>query len=197
MRRTLLALTALLAASACSVAPFRAEPPAAASAQTTAAPPARSGGGAGPAMQTPAEEIFQPDVESVIEEPSAPVIQRTPRERPRRPAATLSPASRALVTQAETQRKKGDLPGASVTLDRAMRIEPNNPLLWIEMGRLRMDQRNYPQAESMGRKALAMSVGDDTTQSAAWELIGQSLRARGRNAEAEEALNKSRVAVPR
>ena len=101
------------------------------------------------------------------------------------------------MTQAETQRKKGDLPGASVTLDRAMRIEPNNPLLWIEMGRLRMDQRNYPQAESMGRKALAMSVGDDTTQSAAWELIGQSLRARGRNAEAEEALNKSRVAVPR
>jgi len=49
----------------------------------------------------------------------------------------------------------------------------------------------------MGRKALAMSVGDDATQSAAWELIAQSLRARGRNAEAEEALSKSRAAAPR
>jgi penicillin-binding protein 1B len=43
---------------------------------------------------------------------------------------------------------------ATVSLERALRIEPNNPLLWIEMGRLRMDQRNYAQAESMGRKAL-------------------------------------------
>jgi len=27
------------------------------------------------------------------------------------------------------------------------------------MGRLRMDQRNYPQAENMARKALSMSIG--------------------------------------
>jgi len=89
------------------------------------------------------------------------------------------------------------MPGASVALDRAMRIEPNNPLLWIEMGQLRMDQRNYPQAENMGRKALAMSVGDDATQSQAWELIAQSLRARGRNTEAAEAMQKARAAAPR
>ena len=193
MHRLLLVLTALLAVSACSVAPFRTDRAAATSPQTQASRNA----GAGPVLQTPTEEIFQPDAEPVIEAPPPQIIQPTPRERPRRPAATLSPASRALVTQAEAQRKKGDLPGASVTLDRAMRIEPNNPLLWIEMGRLRMDQRNYPQAESMGRKALAMSVGDDATQSAAWELIAQSLRARGRNAEAEEALSKSRAAAPR
>ena len=193
VHRLFLVFTTLLAVSACSVAPFRTDKAAATSPQTQAPHNA----GAGPVLQTPTEEIFQPDAEPVIEAPPPQVIQPPPRERPRRPAATLSPASRALVTQAEAQRKKGDLPGASVTLDRAMRIEPNNPLLWIEMGRLRMDQRNYPQAESMGRKALAMSVGDDATQSAAWELIAQSLRARGRNAEAEEALSKSRAAAPR
>lgn len=193
VHRLFLVLTALLAVSACSVAPFRTDRAAATSPKTQVPRNA----GTGPVLQTPSEEIFQPDAEPVIEAPPPQVIQPTPKERPRRPAATLSPASRALVTQAEAQRKKGDLPGASVTLDRAMRIEPNNPLLWIEMGRLRMDQRNYPQAESMGRKALAMSVGDDATQSAAWELIAQSLRARGRNAEAEEALNKSRAAAPR
>jgi hypothetical protein len=61
------------------------------------------------------------------------------------------------------------------------------------MGRLRMDQRNYPQAESMGRKALSMSVGDDRTQSMAWQLIADSLRARGKNPQAQEALEKSRA----
>ena len=96
----------------------------------------------------------------------------------------------------QAQRKKGDLPGATVTLERALRIEPNNPLLWIEMGRLRMDQRNYAQAEGMGRKALAMSVGDDRTQSQAWQLIADSLRARGKNAEAQEAMDKAKALSP-
>lgn len=61
------------------------------------------------------------------------------------------------------------------------------------MGRLRMDQRNFPQAENMGRKALAMSVGDDRTQSSAWQLISDSLRARGKNPEAEDAAAKARA----
>jgi tetratricopeptide (TPR) repeat protein len=186
------ALVALLAVSACSVAPFQKERPAPA---TPAGSPGSTKAGEGPVLKTPTDEIFQPDPEAVIETPP-PVIE-LPRERPRRPPATLAPASRALVSQAAAQRKKGDLPGASVSLDRALRIEPNNPLLWIEMGRLRMDQRNYPQAENMARKALSMSVGDDATQSAAWELIGQSLKARGRNVEAEEALSKARAAAPR
>ena len=99
--------------------------------------------------------------------PPAPV----PKERPTVAPATLSPASQALVTQAQAQRKRGDLPGATVSLERALRIEPSNPLLWIEMGRLRMDQRNYAQAEAMGRKALSMSIGDSRTQSAAWLLV--------------------------
>lgn len=128
---------------------------------------------------------------------AAPAPAPLPHERARTPAATLGPASKALVTQAEAQRKKGDLPGATVTLERALRIEPSNPLLWIEMGRLRMDQQNYAQAEGMGRKALSMSIGDDRTQSQAWELIADSLRARGKNPQAQEAMDKARALSPK
>ena len=189
-----LLLLALLALSACSVSPFRPDP----GPGGPTPPGPATAGGAGPVLETPTGDVAPlPAPETAIERPPAPVLEPVPRERPKRPPATLSPASRALVTQAETQRKKGDLPGASVTLDRAMRIEPNNPLLWIEMGRLRMDQRNYAQAENMGRKALSMSVGDDATQSQAWELIAQSLRARGRNVEAQAATEKSRAAATR
>jgi hypothetical protein len=38
-----------------------------------------------------------------------------------------------------------------------------------------------------------MSVGDDRTQSMAWQLIADSLRARGKNPQAQEALEKSRA----
>ena len=37
--------------------------------------------------------------------------------------------------------------GASSTLDRALRIEPSNPLLWIELGRLRLSENDAHQAE--------------------------------------------------
>ena len=130
-----------------------------------------------------------PELQPVIE---APAPTPLPKERPKVAPATLSPASRALVTQAQAQRKRGDLPGATVSLERALRIEPRNPLIWIEMGQLRMDQRNYPQAEAMARKALSMAIGDDRTQSQAWQLVADSLRARGRNVEAQEALERSR-----
>lgn len=184
-----LSLAALLALSGCSVAPFKKGTPSAAP-STVARPGAP---GTGPILTAPAE-IDRQAPEDAIEAP-APV--QIPKERPRTAPATLSPASRSLVTQAQAQRKKGDLPGATVSLERALRIEPNNPLLWIEMGRLRMDQGNFTQADNMGRKALSMSVGDDRTQAAAWQLIGESLRARGKNPEAEAAFSRARSLAPR
>ena len=181
-----LLLVVVLAIAGCALPPFKKG-----SGDTGAAPPTSRAPGSGPVLTTPTEALPPPaGTEPVVAAlPPAPL----PRERPRTAPATLSPASKALVSQAQAQRKKGDLPGATVSLDRALRIEPNNPLLWIEMGRLRMDQRNFPQAENMGRKALAMSVGDDRTQSSAWQLISDSLRARGKNPEAEDAAAKARA----
>lgn len=180
-----LVLLVVVAVSGCALPPFSTT-----RGDAGARPPPATSPGTGPVLTTPTESLPPPSgtTEPVIDAP-APAL---PRERPRVAPATLGPASRALVTQAQAQRKNGDLPGASVSLDRALRIEPNNPLLWIEMGRLRMDQRNYLQAENMGRKALALSIGDDRTQSSAWLLIADSLRARGKNPQAQEALERAR-----
>lgn len=183
----LLFVAVACAASGCVLDPFRGEPTG-----TPGHTQDSSGGrspGSGPVI-TSAPEISptSPSAEPGVVTPAPAPL---PRERPRTAPATLSPASRALVSQAQAQRRKGDLPGATVSLERALRIEPSNPLLWVEMGRLRMDQRNFQQAEAMGRKALSMSVGDDRTQSAAWLLIADALRARGRNPQAQEALDKA------
>jgi Flp pilus assembly protein TadD len=76
---------------------------------------------------------------------------------------------------------------AAASIERALRIEPDNPLLWIELGKIRQNEGNYQQAENMGRKAASMSVNAPRTQAAAWSLIAESLRARGKNAQAREA----------
>ena len=173
----------LLAAGGCTT-PFRTGMPSTSSTTSPAQKP-----GEGPVVSGPEEQPV-PTPEAPIE---APVPTPIPRERPKVPPATLGTASKALVAQAQAQRKRGDLPGATVSLERALRIEPNNPLLWIEMGRLRMDQTNFPQAESMGRKALSMSVADDRTQALAWQLISDSLKARGKDPQAQEALERSKA----
>jgi hypothetical protein len=180
-----LTLCVLLVLAGCAVEPFKTQP----HGQGQGAQPQGTAAGSGPVVTSPEAPAATPGAGT---EPVPPPPAPPPKERPKVTPATLSPASKALVGQAQAQRKKGDLPGANATLDRALRIEPSNPLLWIEMGRLRMDQRNYPQAEAMGRKALAMSVGDNRTQSTAWQLIADSLRARGKNPQAQEALEKSR-----
>ncbi len=99
----------------------------------------------------------------------------------------LGTAASALVTQAHRQAAGGDYGQAATTLERALRIEPDNPLLWIELGRVRMGENNAAQADAMGRKALALATGDPAAQASAWRLIADSLRARGRNTEAYEA----------
>jgi len=80
----------------------------------------------------------------------------------------------------------GDFDGASSTLDRALRIEPNNPLLWIERGRLRLAESDAHQAEGCGRKALALAGGDPNAQRQAGRLLADALRAQQRNQEAHE-----------
>jgi predicted Zn-dependent protease len=137
-------------------------------------PPADQRGGSNEA--TPG----QPSIEAT--EPSP---RSQPEPAPR--ARTLSAASRALVDQAHAQLAAGNDALAAATLERALRIEPDHPQLWLELAKVRQEEGNAAQAENLARKALSMAVGDSATQAAAWRVIAQSYRARGRNPEAREA----------
>jgi uncharacterized protein HemY len=99
----------------------------------------------------------------------------------------LGPAATALVTQARAQAGGGHYDLSAATLERALRIEPENPLVWIELGELRMREGDAAQANGIERKALVLATGDSQVQAAAWRLIAESLRAQGRNQEAAEA----------
>ena len=126
--------------------------------------------------------------------PGSGEVVPAPPERPSVPPPRqfrLGAASGALVSQAHAQAASGDYGQAAATLERAQRIEPDNPLLWIELGGVRLAENNAAQADAMGRKALALAVGDASAQAAAWHLIADSLKARGRNGEAADAEQKA------
>ena len=158
---------AMLVVSACTVPPPYNPAP-----RPTPVPP--------PQEQTPPETQPAPQPEPPAEQPQPlpPPVVREP---------VLSPASRALVGQAQAQMASKNYAVAASSIERALRIEPDNALLWIELGKVRQAEGNYVQAENMGRKAASMSVNAPRANSAAWSLIAESLRARGKNVEAQAA----------
>ena len=170
------ALVAGLFVAGCTLMRAPAFPP-----QTPAAPP--PAGSTAPAASTAAAGAAQA-TPSPVPEPSAP----PPRQ------FHLSAASTSLVNQAHAQAASGDYAQAAATLERALRIEPDNPLLWIELGRVRLAEPNPAQADAMGHKALALATGDAAAQASAWRLIADSLRACGRNGEAAEADQRAQAA---
>jgi tetratricopeptide (TPR) repeat protein len=126
-----------------------------------------------PPIQAPTPARGPPQQQSP-QTPQPPYPARPPR------IIALSAASSSLVKQAHAQIAHGDLAAASSTLDRALRIEPNNSLLWIELGRLRIAESDPHQAEVCGRKALALASGDRGAQSQASRLVEDALRLQGR-----------------
>jgi len=166
LKRLVTAFTAAALLSACSLlAPH----------SSTSQPPT-------PQMSSPQPPMSPAPPQSPPLSPSAPAPHAPSPARENH----LSAATRSLVTQARTQVAHGDLPAASSTLDRALRIEPSNPLLWIELGRLRLAESDAHQAEGCGRKALALASGDRLAQAQAGRLLADALRAQGRNQEARE-----------
>jgi tetratricopeptide (TPR) repeat protein len=147
--------------------------------------------GRGPTLP-PAQEP-QPPVEPMPEPEPVPEPTMPPPGR----EYQLGSASRSLVNQAHAQMEGGNFVGAAGSIERALRIEPNNPLLWIELGRVRQAEGNYAQAENLGRKALSLATGDPRAQSSAWYLIADSLRARGHAPQARDAEDRAEALTPR
>ena len=136
--------------------------------------PARPGAPPVPSSQLPLPPLEQP--------PPAEPSPSPPASRSYR----LGAAAQSLVTQAHAQIGRGELPGASTTLDRALRIEPQNPLLWIELARLRLSEGDPRQAEGCGRKALALGAADPVVRQQAGRILADALRAQHRDREARE-----------
>jgi tetratricopeptide (TPR) repeat protein len=129
--------------------------------------------------------------------PGAPASTPPEQQAPQQRAFTLGLAATSLVGAAHAQEQSRNFGLAAQTLERALSIEPHNPLVWIELGRENIMAGNPAQAYGMGRKALYLASGDPRAQASAWELIAASLRAQGRNDEAYAAEEKAVTLSPR
>ncbi len=143
----LLLLAPVLLAGCISAPPPRPEPP------PPQPPPVRP---APPAPLPPAQPLPrpQPPASSVIRPgppPSAPAISATPAP----PAQTTATGS--LVALADKQAAAGDYASAAAQLERALRIRPQDPVLWQKLAWLRLQNGDFEQAATLAARSDSLA----------------------------------------
>jgi Flp pilus assembly protein TadD len=83
-----------------------------------------------------------------------------------------------LLQQSREQSAAGNYANATSSLERALRINPRDAELWLELGRVKLKQGDYAQAENMGRRALAVAGNDPARRARCEELIMAARRGR-------------------
>jgi cytochrome c-type biogenesis protein CcmH/NrfG len=157
--------------------------------------------GCGTPVHYPPRDTRQPP--PVIEQSvPAPAPQPPPQvgmPQPVPPAVTKeqSPAVVALLDTAEQQANAGDLEAASASLERAIRIDPRNALLWHHLATVRLSQGDAPAAEQLAVKSNSLAPGNTVQQSRNWQLIARARRAQNNQQGAAIADQRARELAER
>ncbi len=93
----------------------------------------------------------------------------------------------ALLDRAQTDNDAGQREAAGASLERALRIEPRNPWLWLALAQVRLAQGQYAQAITLARKSNSFAGHQHRVQAENWQVIGKARVAQGDSAGAEEA----------
>lgn len=104
-----------------------------------------------------------------------------------RPGPQTSEAVRGLLAQASQAARAGQLQNVDSLLERALRIEPRNPVLWHYLARLRLRQGRFAEARAMAAKSNSLAGDDTGLQSDNWRLIGYCAQQLGDEAAARAA----------
>lgn len=110
------------------------------------------------------------EVESV---PAPAPLPEAALETPRSPAVT------ALLAMARDDRAEGRDEQAAVRLERALRIQPRDPLVWLELARIYYDRGEFATAAQFADKAERLAGLDDALRKQAADLLTDARRRGG------------------
>ena len=81
----------------------------------------------------------------------------------------------AIWERSEAARLTGDLDGAVAQLERAIRIDPTDSVIWSRMAQLRLEQNNYISAENIATKSNQLNGGENSVlEYRNWLMIHQA-----------------------
>ena len=97
----------------------------------------------------------------------------------------------ALLSEADVSYKQGNLDESVSTIERALRIEPRNPLLLYKLASLRLQQGQPDLAENLAKKSELLAEGNPALKKQNWLLIAEARELKGDQAGAKAARKKA------
>ena len=119
----------------------------------------------------------QPQPAPTRPQATPPVITRPQPDTPATPRPAPS-VTLALVQQSDAARGRGYYDQAIALLERAIRIEPDRPDLWVGLATIHLEQGDYDAAEQLARKSLLFTGKRYDVEQRAWSVIGAAEAAR-------------------
>lgn len=89
-------------------------------------------------------------------------------------SASMGKAANSLLEKAESQQQAGDLSGAASTLERAVRIESRNPLLWNRLANVRLQQGHSDLAVEFASKSSEFAGSDEALKQNNSQIIDKA-----------------------
>lgn len=96
-----------------------------------------------------------------------------------------------LIKKAEQQIHLKELDAAFATLERALGIDAQDPLLWHLMASVKLSQGNLQQAEHLAKKSNLLAAHTPSLQKKNWGIIARALALQGKTQEAQAAQKKA------
>jgi tetratricopeptide (TPR) repeat protein len=159
---------------------------AAAPSPATASPPAAAPTTAGSSTPAPAAAA----------KPAEPPTPPKPAPPPR-PAVTPPPpseisleghqATAALLESARKNARSQQWEKAAADLERAARLDPRNAGIWHDLAQIRLQQRQYQQAEALATRSNNLAGENADVRSRNWKVIAVARRATGNDTGAAAA----------
>lgn len=96
-----------------------------------------------------------------------------PDERP------VSSVVKNLTRRAQDQTREGNYDGAANSLERALRIEPRNPMLWNRLADVRYLQKAWRKSIQLAAKSNTLAANNKSLRRENWYLMSNAYKALG------------------
>ena len=98
-----------------------------------------------------------------------------------------NPAVLALLDSAQNQQQAGNYEQAAAALERALRLEPRNAMLWHRLAQVRLSQGQWRNAIDFAAKSNSLAGGERKLQASNWLVIAQAKERQGDREGAQAA----------
>lgn len=142
-------------------------------------------------LDVPSQEPADVEDRIIIDGEALPLPEDDlPNVEPLSNSRAVSPVVKSLLAQARNKRRLGDWSGAAILLERALRIEPRNAMVWSRLANIRFDQQSWSKAVQLAAKSNTLAVGDIDLKRQNWILMANAYEELGDPSSAKRVLDK-------